>query len=42
MYSKEDLRNYLKILLEANALLGYPLKFPGNLKDMMLPYIVNL
>ncbi|CAD8057634.1 unnamed protein product [Paramecium primaurelia] len=42
MYSKEDLKNYLKILLEANALLGYPLKFPGNLKDMMLPYIVNL
>ncbi|CAK73398.1 unnamed protein product (macronuclear) [Paramecium tetraurelia] len=42
MYSKEDMRNYLKILLEANALLGYPMKFPGNLKDMMLPYIQNL
>ncbi|CAD8067717.1 unnamed protein product [Paramecium sonneborni] len=42
IYTKQDLRNYLKILLEANALLGYPLKFPGNLKDLMLDYIQNL
>jgi hypothetical protein len=28
--------------MEANAALGYPIKFPGNLKEIMLPFIHNL
>lgn len=33
---------YLKLLLEANAMLGYPFKFPANLKEGLFPYIHNL
>lgn len=41
-YTRKDLKNYLKIVMEANASLGYPIKFPGSLKETMLPFIQNL
>lgn len=41
-YTRKDLKNYLKIVMEANASLGYPIKFPGSLKETMLPFIHNL
>ncbi|KAM3134299.1 hypothetical protein pb186bvf_013584 [Paramecium bursaria] len=41
-YTQRNLSDYLKVMLEANAALGYPYQYPGNLKPQLGDFITSL
>ena len=40
-FTRESLRDYTQLLLDANSSLGSPLRFPGKLSEEFMPYIAN-
>ena len=40
-FSRAAIRDYMQLLLDANASLGSPLRFPQKLQEEFLPYISN-